>query len=114
MILVIGGHASGKREYVKSIGYSEIDISSDVSDDRPVLYGLERIVDNDPAGSIDLLPSLLKKEIVVCDEVGSGIIPLERENRESREAAGRLCIELAKSAIKVVRLVAGIHSVIKG
>ncbi len=114
MILIIGGHGSGKREYVKSLSYSDQDISSDVCDEKPVLYGLEKIVDKDPAGSINLLPALLKKEVVVCDEVGSGIIPFERNDRESREAAGRLCIELAKTAEQVVRLVAGIPLIIKG
>ena len=50
---------------------------------------------------------------MVCDEVGSGVIPLQREQREFREATGRLCIALAREASQVVRLVCGIPQVIK-
>ena len=52
--------------------------------------------------------------MVVCDEVGSGVIPLEKARRLGREATGRLCCQLAKEATRVVRLVAGIPTVIKG
>jgi len=113
MILVIGGRASGKLDYVMSLGYAESDIAREISDAKPVLYGLQDIVERDPVSCMELLPALLEKEVVVCDEVGSGVIPLERHWRESREQTGRLCIALAKEAERVVRLVAGIPTVIK-
>ena len=114
MILVIGGHASGKLDYVKSLGYTDADISGDPSDGKPVLYGLQDIVRDEPESAMSLLEALMKKEIVVCDEVGSGVIPAERRMREAREATGRLCIVLAKEAERVVRITAGIPAVIKG
>ena len=114
MILVIGSAASGKYEYVTSLGYSEADIAEGVLDERPVLYGLEEIVARAPMESAELLPALLEKEVVVCCEVGSGVIPLERHDREAREQTGRLCNRLAQRAEKVVRLVCGIPTVIKG
>jgi len=52
--------------------------------------------------------------VVVCDEVGSGVIPLEKRDREAREATGRLCVLLAREAERVVRVVAGIPVVLKG
>jgi adenosyl cobinamide kinase/adenosyl cobinamide phosphate guanylyltransferase len=61
-----------------------------------------------------LLDSLLAKEVVICNEVGAGIIPASRVERESREATGRLCCQLAQHADRVVRLTAGIPIVIKG
>ena len=61
-----------------------------------------------------LLPELMKKEAVACCEVGSGVIPVRYEQRQAREATGRLCIQLAARAEKVVRMVAGIPTVIKG
>ena len=61
----------------------------------------------------DKLDALLGKEVVVCDEVGSGIIPLSARDRQAREATGRLCIQLAARATRVVRLVCGIPTVIK-
>lgn len=114
MILVIGGVASGKRDYVRSLGYSDREIADGVLDERPVLYGLEGIVARSPMESAELLPMLLEKEVVVCCEVGSGIIPLERHEREAREQTGRLCNRLAQKADRVVRLVCGIPTVIKG
>jgi adenosyl cobinamide kinase/adenosyl cobinamide phosphate guanylyltransferase len=114
MILVIGARASGKRDYVASLGYAPEDISDGVLDDRPVLYNLQAITMADPEGAPALLDRLKTKEVVVCDEVGSGVIPLEKARRLGREATGRLCCLLAKEATRVVRLVAGIPTVIKG
>ena len=114
MILVIGARASGKRAYVESLGYAPADIADGVLDDSPVLYNLQDITMADPEGAPELLEGLLKKEVVVCDEVGSGVIPLEKARRLGREATGRLCCQLAKEAAQVVRLVAGIPTVIKG
>ncbi len=108
MILVIGAMASGKLEYVKSLGYTDADISRGAHDERPVLYALEELVFSDPGSSPALLDSLLKKDIVVCCEVGSGVIPAERTAREAREATGRLCCRLAERAEGVIRLVSGI------
>lgn len=114
MILIIGGAASGKRTYLESLGYEPEDIADGVLDDRKVLYGLEKLVDADPEGAGALLPVLLQKEVVACCEVGSGVIPIQYEQRRAREATGRLCVLLAARAEKVVRLVAGIPTVIKG
>ena len=61
-----------------------------------------------------LLEPLCTKELVLCCEVGSGVIPLSREERQAREATGRLCVLLAQRADAVVRMVAGIPTAIKG
>jgi len=114
MILVIGARASGKKEYVMSLGYSQENIADGVLDGKPVVYNLQDLTMRDPDGAPDLLPALLEKEVVVCDEVGSGVIPLEKERRLGREATGRLCCRLASEAERVVRMVAGIPTIIKG
>ena len=114
MILILGGAASGKRTYLESLGYASEDIADGVLDDRKVLYGLEKLVAADPERVQSMLPELLQKEAVACCEVGSGVIPIQYEQRRAREATGRLCVLLAARAEKVVRLVAGIPTVIKG
>lgn len=114
MILIIGGAASGKRTYLASLGYRPEDIADGVMDSRKALYGLEKLVAVNPEKAETLLPALLEKEAVACCEVGSGVIPLHYEQRRSREATGRLCVQLAAHADKVVRMVAGIPTVIKG
>ena len=113
MVLVIGGAGSGKLEYVKSLGYTDADIADGLLDGRKVVYHLQNIVFDDPDRAPELLGALLAKEVVVCDEVGSGIIPLSARERQAREATGRLCIQLAKHASRVIRLVCGIPTVIK-
>lgn len=114
MILILGGAASGKRTYLETLGYQPEDIADGVLDDRKALYGLEKLVAADPEGAAALLPALLQKEAVSCSEVGSGVIPLHFEQRQAREATGRLCVQLAAHAEKVVRMVAGIPITIKG
>ena len=69
---------------------------------------------NDPESAKTLLPRLLEKKFVLCCEVGSGVIPMEKEDRAYREAVGRLCVRLAAEASAVVRVVAGIPTVLKG
>lgn len=114
MILVLGGAASGKRTYIEALGYGAKDIADGVLDEKKILYGLEKLVAADPERAGELLPELLKKEAVACAEVGSGVIPLQYGQRRAREATGRLCIQLAVNAEKVVRMVAGIPTIIKG
>ena len=114
MILVVGSEGSGKLDFVKSLGYSEAQIADGTVDDRSVVYHLEKIVFRDSAYADGLLPELLKKEVVICCEVGSGVIPALRSDRLGREATGRLCILLARQAEAVVRMVCGIPQTIKG
>ena len=115
MILVIGGIASGKREYVMNeYGYSEAELADAVLDERPVIYNLQDLVAKNPDDFNMLLPELLTKEVVICNEVGCGIVPVLHKERKIRESVGRLCILLAKEAKSVVRLYCGIPSMIKG
>jgi adenosyl cobinamide kinase/adenosyl cobinamide phosphate guanylyltransferase len=113
VILVIGGASSGKLDYVKSLGYSDADIANGELDGRKVVYNLQNIVFRAPELAPRMLEALLDKEVVVCSEVGSGVVPMDRKEREAREATGRLCIRLAQRAERVVRLVCGIPTVIK-
>jgi adenosyl cobinamide kinase/adenosyl cobinamide phosphate guanylyltransferase len=51
--------------------------------------------------------------IVVTDEIGCGIVPLEKEDRSYRELHGRICCKLAQEAQQVTRVICGIGSRIK-
>ncbi|MCR5793531.1 MAG: bifunctional adenosylcobinamide kinase/adenosylcobinamide-phosphate guanylyltransferase [Lachnospiraceae bacterium] len=51
--------------------------------------------------------------ILVCDEVGSGVVPMEKEMRKYREGVGRVMTLLCKKANRVVRVVCGVGTVIK-
>ena len=114
MILVLGGNGAGKREFVRSLGYKDDEMSDRIETETPVLYGLEEIVRADPKCADGLVEPLCRREFVLCCEVGSGVIPGSREDRVFREATGRLCVLLARRADAVVRVVAGIPVAIKG
>ena len=53
------------------------------------------------------------KVILVSDEVGYGVVPIDAFDRAYREAVGRVCTELAAYSRRVVRVVCGIGMVIK-
>ena len=110
MVLILGGAGAGKKEYARSLGFRDADFTTDVSDGKPVLYDLETLV----RGTDVPLDALLKKKLILCREVGSGVIPLDPDEREWREAVGRLCCALAKEATAVVRVVCGVPIVLKG
>lgn len=54
-----------------------------------------------------------KDTIVIADEIGNGIVPLDAFERAYREQTGRAEILLAKKADEVVRVICGIGQKIK-
>lgn len=53
------------------------------------------------------------KLIIISDEIGNGIVPIDSFEREYREKTGRLLIQLASIADEVVRVICGIGQKIK-
>lgn len=51
--------------------------------------------------------------IIITNEIGYGIVPIEREQRRYREQTGRICCKLAKQAESVYRLTCGIPEKLK-
>ena len=51
--------------------------------------------------------------VVVCDEIGCGVIPMDRFERDWREQVGRILCEIAKSTPSVERVFCGVASEIK-
>jgi adenosylcobinamide kinase / adenosylcobinamide-phosphate guanylyltransferase len=118
MLLIVGAEGAGKRELARSRGYEDKDIADGVWNESPVLMHLEKMVfDAVYSGEYDRDAWLLRlkaKDIVICNEVGSGVIPIAREQRLAREETGRICTLLARDADTVVRMVCGIPMVLKG
>ena len=52
--------------------------------------------------------------LIISDEIGYGLVPLDPFEREWREQTGRVCCEIAARADMVLRVTAGIPLVIKG
>ena len=51
--------------------------------------------------------------LLVSDEVGYGVVPMDAFDRAYREAVGRICTKLAAYSDEVTRVVCGIGTVIK-
>ena len=92
MQLYIGGYAQGKLAYVQE----------------------QLLQEGKPAEEIVL--QYYKEHpdcIFICDEIGNGIVPMEKQEREYRERVGRLLIRLAGEAETVERIICGIGQKIK-
>lgn len=111
-ILVIGPENAGKRDYVRSLGYCDQDMSSHIDSPQPVLVDLQKsLMTTQDIQSI--LPQLLRKKVIVCNEVGSGIIPVSPELTQARVRTGALCCELTRQAASVIRVICGIPIILK-
>ena len=51
--------------------------------------------------------------IFICDEIGNGIVPIEKIDRIWREQTGRLTVELANRAERVERILCGLGQRLK-
>ena len=51
--------------------------------------------------------------VIICDELGCGVVPVAAEDREYRERVGRVLCEAAARAQSVERIVCGIAAAIK-
>ena len=125
MELFIGGFAQNKLEYVKSL-YPQLESKEDSKNFRLIndfhLFARERLksgkCQEEIAAEIEKIiddeEACGKQLLIISDEIGSGLVPLEKDDRAWREVTGRLLCRLAKRAEKVTRIVCGIGQVIKG
>ena len=131
MILIIGGFAQGKLHYVKQ-RYVHCEDGREVTvlDGTlalPAKTGAGQVIVNhlhryireqlrqgtDPEAMIENFGKEHPDCILICDEIGNGIVPMEAEERTYRERTGRILEQLAAQADEVVRVVCGIGQKIK-
>ncbi|MDY3989801.1 MAG: bifunctional adenosylcobinamide kinase/adenosylcobinamide-phosphate guanylyltransferase [Massilioclostridium sp.] len=117
--LIVGGAAQGKLAYALSCyGLTEQQISEG-NLDGPIVNRLQEWVRKllaqqiDPLARIDELVEG-RDLVILCDEVGCGVVPIDPAQREWREAVGRVCCALAQKAVFVDRVQCGIATRIKG
>ena len=126
MKLVIGGVAQGKLDYVlenmieKTEKYDVYDcffLKDGACDDKESYKDRAVLEKNLPLQEYILKFMQFAEEnpdtIVIADEIGNGIVPLDAFEREYREQTGRAEILLAKKADEVVRVICGIGQKIK-
>ena len=107
MILVIGGSFQGKKAFAKQLGGNGT-ILADFQDRIR-----EALKDGEDPETVTKTILADPPEIITLDEVGCGIVPLEKSERDYREAVGHAGQMLAAAAETVYRVQCGIASRIK-
>lgn len=125
MKLYIGGCAQGKLNYVTAknnidkcdIVNAEYSDFSELINARCIyrLHGwIKKVLDESMVNELtDRLISKNPNAIIICDEVGYGVVPIEKKERVYRELVGRCLINLADASDEVERVVCGIGIKIK-
>lgn len=126
MKMIIGGAYQGKTEYAK-IRYSLNDcdiidgknINSDKISNIACIKNFHLFIKNileNGEKPIDIVKKILHENpeiIIISDEIGNGIIPIEKSDRIWREEVGRTCCYLVKEAEIVIRIIGGLPVILK-
>lgn len=124
MEMIIGGAFQGKRMFAEK-EHPNMQWVKGTEADREMILTAEGVCgfhdfirkEMKAGREVDDLADLLIKEnpqvILVSDEVGYGVVPMDAFDRSYREKVGRICTKLASYSTKVTRVVCGIGTVIK-
>lgn len=110
MILVVGGSYQGKTEYAlhsfldaRFLNQAHLLIKKRLSEGKSEEDILSEIHSSTAEGNW----------VIISDDVGNGVVPIDEDERIWREVSGRILIELAKDASEVHRVIMGIGQRIK-
>ncbi len=136
MVLIIGGICQGKHDFCRNefpdaevIDHYEERVRRELKEDKEPLSEAEKLIESiagddaesrtneeDVSGvySGNGNPGQITKELVIImNEVGSGVVPMDKDERLWREAVGRVSCIFSKRADRVYRLIAGIPQRLK-
>ena len=124
MKMIIGGAFQGKTLLAKKI-YPDTDWINGADADWEMIASAQGILcfhefirkemqtGNDVSELAERLIRVNPQVVLVSDEVGYGVVPIDAFDRAYREAVGRVCTKLAAYSTQVTRVVCGIGTVIK-
>lgn len=119
MELIIGGAYQGKKAYAEK-KYPEIHIVDGKDADPEDILAAEcvnafhlwiRKCLKEDKNLSELISRICYENpdvILICDEVGYGVVPMDAFERKYREQVGRVMTELAKGSKSVTRVICGI------
>ena len=127
MIMITGGAYQGKTEYAKQrFGFSDDEILNGGSCEFEAVFAakcvteyhllIKRLLENNTDVQ-DFSRRLCRENphaVIIINEIGAGIIPLEKSERIWREETGRAGCIIAEKSAEVVRVICGIPVKIKG
>lgn len=111
MVLIIGGACQGKLTWaIREYGLREndlCDLALEYVPGKRLYYHLEAATQR---GSVPVFPA---DAILIAREVGSGVVPVDPEQRAFRERHGVVLRQLAERSERVVRVFCGIGEDLK-
>lgn len=124
MMLVTGGCFQGKTQYAcETFGISEEEAADGAVCPMEELYRtkllyhfheyIRRMMKAGQEFSVERLKQENPKVILVTNELGCGVVPVDQFDRAYREKTGRICCQIAREAVQVHRVVCGIGTVMK-
>ena len=124
MKMIIGGAFQGKtalamEKYPDIVGVDGADADWNLIGTAKGILNFHEFIRNemqkkkDVSGLAEQLISCNPDVVLVSDEVGYGVVPIDAFDRAYREAVGRICTKLAAYSSDVTRVVCGIGTVIK-
>ncbi len=124
MELYIGGYAQGKfslvaDRYPDAAVFDEknydrlFDYLEEMDDTEKVIINHFHLLVKEGFDDIERLFFYKDNLIIISDEVGNGVVPIEEEERMYREKTGRLLTRIASESECVVRIICGLWQRIK-
>lgn len=110
MELYIGGYKQGKLKYVRD-KYPDAD-DRILNDFHLWIKKLMKDGENASEKALEYIKSN-PECIIICDEIGNGIVPMDEFERKYREELGRILCDVADKADSVERIICGIGQKIK-
>lgn len=124
MQMIIGGANQGQLAWAKAhfenlswidgktCDYEQIETCEGIFDFHEFIKRMMK----DEISTEDLAELIIENNpdiVIVSDEIGYGLVPVDRFLREYREQTGRICTKLAAFSKCVVRVILGIGTTIK-
>lgn len=122
MILITGGAYEGKKEYaVRRFGFSDSEITDGKNASETEILNAVCIADyhefvrrtENPEKFTERFVRENSSAVVIMNETGCGIVPLDKGERIWREQTGRCGCIIAAASDEVIRVFCGIPAVVK-
>ena len=126
MILIFGGAYQGKLDYALSrFGASESEVYRCCDENagqpgaRKIIYELDKWIlalvkkGADTDGGVKRFIKENRDAVVICNDISSGVVPMDVEMRKWREVTGRALSEIARESDEVIRLFCGLPTRLK-
>jgi Adenosyl cobinamide kinase/adenosyl cobinamide phosphate guanylyltransferase len=122
--LIVGGIYQGKLAYTEKIYSGEIVNGEEINRDDFLLAScinnlhlfIKKLLEsgNSPEEVAHFIKTNSDAKILICDDICSGIVPIDEKENLWRETTGRLLCDLTTKADTVIRMQCGIPQTIKG